>query len=229
MIAFTKKPKIRFFNLIDGVATHYPIQPASSYRPWLKQPNEELKELNRHLHTARCPFTRRIGNIAKCPGISQINSTGYVLPSPVDIRIVSSQDDLHIDLPTQDIPISINYHTLPYSSPNTHTKILKFDFGWRVQASHDILLQFLPIQYTEENRFTSTTGILDPLLSSTINVQFYWHVFDGVSIIKAGTPMTQIIPMKRSFNPNVVVDEKHTIEDIQRLRGETFKMQSTFD
>lgn len=228
MLAFTK-PQIRFFNLIDGIATHYPITTATPQRPWLFKPNEELSHLRKQLHTARCPFTRRIGNIARCPGISQINSTGYILPSPVDIRIVSSESDLHIDLPTQDIPILINYHTLPYSSPNTHTKILKFDFGWRVQTTKDILLQFLPVQYTEENRFTSTTGILDPLLSSVINVQFYWHVFDGVTIIKAGTPMTQIIPMKRSFNPSMIVDEKHTIEDLQRLRGETFKLQSTFD
>jgi hypothetical protein len=226
MVGFTSK--LRFFNIIDGVAHNYPIIPASSNRSWLQQPNDELKSLRHQLKHQQCPFTRRIGNVAKCPGIQSITSTGYVLPSPVDIRIVSSQDDLHIDLPVHNTFL-INYHTLPYSSPNTHTKIIKFDFGWRVQASHDILLQFLPIQYTEENRFTSTTGILDPQYSSTINVQFYWHVFDGVTIIKAGTPMTQIIPIKRSFNPSVLIDEEYTIKDIQRLKNETYRMQSTFD
>jgi hypothetical protein len=219
--------KLRFFNIIDGVAPNYPITPATSQRPWLKQPNEELTQLRYQLKHARCPFTRRIGNVAKCPGIASITSTGYTIQTPVDIRIVSSPTDLHIDLSTNEF--LINYHTLPYSCPNTHNKIIKFDFGWRVQASNDILLQFIPIPYTEENRFTSTTGILDPQISSTLNVQLYWHVFDGVTIIRAGTPMTQIIPMKREFNPNVVVDEEYTINDIRRLKNETFKLQSTFD
>ena len=222
-----RSSNLRFFNIIDGVAANYPITPATPQRSWLTQPNEELTQLRQQLKHARCPFTRRIGNVAKCPGITTINSLGYILPSPVDIRIVSSPTDLHIDLPTNEF--LINYHTLPYSLPNTHTKIIKFDFGWRVQASNDILLQFMPIPYTEENRFTSTVGILDPQISSTLNVQFYWHVFDGVTIIQAGTPMTQIIPMKKGFNPKVVVDEEYTINDIRRLKNETYKLQSTFD
>jgi hypothetical protein len=221
--------KLRFFNIIDGVAANYPIIPASPKRNWLKQPNDELTYLRTQLKTKQCPFTRRIGNVAKCPGIFSLTSSGYILPTPVDIRIVSSPNDLHIDLPITDSPIQLAYHTLPYSSPNTHTKIIKFDFGWRVQASNDILLQFMPIPYTEENRFTSTVGLLDPSISSTINVQFYWHVFDGVTIIKAGTPIVQILPIKKNFNPNVIIDQEYTLKDIQRLKNETFKLQSSFD
>lgn len=216
--------KLRFFNIIDGVAANYPITAASPQRDWLKQPNEDLTRLRTQLKSNRCPFTRRIGNVAKCPGIHSITSAGYTIPTPVDIRIVSSSDNIHIDLPS-DVPILINYHTLPY----TQQKIIKFDFGWRVQASNDILLQFMPIPYTEENRFTSTVGLLDPTISSTLNVQVYWNILDGVHIIRAGTPMTQLLPIKKNFNPNVVIDVEYTIHDIRRLKNETFKLQSTFD
>jgi len=216
--------KLRFFNIIDGVAHNYPITSASSHRSWLSQPNQELAHLRTQLKTKRCPFTRRIGNVACCPGIHSILSAGYTIPTPVDIRIVSSPDNIHVDIPS-DVPILIYYHSLPY----TQQRIIKFDFGWRVQASNDILLQFMPIPYTEENRFTSTVGLLDPTISSTLNVQVYWNITDGVDIIRAGTPMTQILPLKKNFNPNVVIDEEYTINDIRRLKNETFKLQSTFD
>jgi len=231
------KRNIRFYNIIDGVAANYPIVSAQSIqRSWLQQPHQQYKQLTKDLHTKKCPFTQRIGNIAKCPGIRSMMNTGWILPTPTDIRVVtdSNHQSPIVNIAATDSPIQFSlhppelfsqYHSTPHSSLSS---IFKFDFGWRVQAPKDIVFLITHVHYNNEVRFTHTTGILDPQESSSLNVQFFWHVLDGVTLIPVGTPMMQIIPMKRSLEYNVVVDEEYSLNDIQMLRNETFKLQSTF-
>ena len=84
--------------------------------------------------------------------------------------------------------------------------ILKIDGGWQVTAPDDVVFWMTNLHYTEEQRFSSVTGILDPRDSTKLISQLYWHVLDGTEIIKAGTPLTHIIPMKRGFDPEYECD-----------------------
>ena len=49
-------------------------------------------------------------------------------------------------------------------------------------------------------------GILDPGFSSEINVQGYWNKKIGVHLIKAGTPIAQLIPLTEKSYDYVVRD-----------------------
>jgi hypothetical protein len=53
----------------------------------------------------------------------------------------------------------------------------------------------LPVSYSDSFEFEHVPGILDPGLSSEINLQLRWYVTNGVHTIKAGTPVAQIIPL----------------------------------
>ena len=71
------------------------------------------------------------------------------------------------------------------------------------------------------------TGILDPLESTKVISQLYWHVNEGTEIIKAGTPLTHIIPMKRGFNPDWECAEPNE-EDKAMQRTSYFRSINTF-
>ena len=46
--------------------------------------------------------------------------------------------------------------------------------------------------------FAAAHGILDPMQSHEINLQLFWNVLEGETLIRAGTPLAQYIPIKRS-------------------------------
>ena len=48
------------------------------------------------------------------------------------------------------------------------------------------------------------------------NIQLFWHVMDGVEIIKAGTPLVQFIPMPRYSDPEFEISEN--VEKLDRQK-----------
>ena len=49
--------------------------------------------------------------------------------------------------------------------------------------------------YPDHYDWESSSGVLEPALSSELNVQLYWNVEEGERFIKAGTPLMQIVPI----------------------------------
>jgi hypothetical protein len=56
----------------------------------------------------------------------------------------------------------------------------------------------LPVQYNNEDRFYAATGILDPRFSNTVNIQLFWKRLNSRELVRAGTPLCQFIPVRRS-------------------------------
>jgi hypothetical protein len=57
----------------------------------------------------------------------------------------------------------------------------------------------VPVSYNSESRFTDAIGIVDPRYMHAVSVQLFWHVLDGETLIKAGTPLVQYIPISREL------------------------------
>ena len=53
----------------------------------------------------------------------------------------------------------------------------------------------LPVAYSDNVDFEACIGILDPSVSTEINVQLYWNRFGDISKVKAGTPLCHLIPL----------------------------------
>lgn len=198
-IVFSKKSWLRFYSLEPGVPEVMPIVPAHKVkREWMKEPTREA--------------TRQTKN---CPGIAKIVSTGYILRAPADFSIKTDGNKVDfiageaMRFNTEGTPGKseryVGSHspeqTIPtIDDPNkTLSVAVKIDTPWRVKASDDILLLQLPVPYNNEARFTAAQGILDPRYAHVVNVQLYWHVLEGETLIKAGTPLCQYIPIPRNF------------------------------
>jgi hypothetical protein len=196
---FTRKPKIEFINETPGVAEMMPLIPARDYKhPWA------IKALNDFSEIRKDPKWRHKNFIhtARCPGIFTIQRHGWIMRTWQDIVITTNKDD------------SINFswlcarnqESISYHSPNqladfweewpadTLRTIIKINTGWRCNVPKGYYLMEMPLPLSEENRFSVIPGFFPRDAGpASMNVQLMWHVLDGETLIKAGTPIAQYI------------------------------------
>lgn len=220
---FKKKPKIRFINVLPGVAPAYPIYSARELkRDWLERNAKDFNTETKRVK--KCPIHefsfRGLGFMINCPAIKEFMNTGYIVPCPFDFAVDTNGDGVTFQAstlspadagmqfrPDHDNIIATNalqshskaqFHDYVKVPRNSLKTVLKINTGWNIVPDDNFVYMFSSVHYNEEDRFTAAAGILDPYISPAINVQLYWHVLQGREIIKAGTPLLQIIPIPRN-------------------------------
>ena len=199
-----KKQKFEFYSTISGIEHTYPIIPVDELEcTWAKESKDNFakdrKDFTKPKHTAT----------HMCSGIQNLHQQGWVLRSWHDLVIETNGDGQTFSWTTPGSAVSsimggdpvsyfstdrfANFMEIP---PNTLKTIVKFNVPWRFHAPKGWGLLMMPLNYTNESRFSSTTGILDPTLSGQLHVISFWHVLKGQTLIKAGTPLCQLIPVK---------------------------------
>ena len=84
----------------------------------------------------------------------------------------------------------------------------------------------IPIAYPDSFELDSSIGILDPSVSTELNVQAFYNIPKGEYLLKAGTPLAQLIPISEQQFELVVRDKnKH---DELWLKKKRFIMNFTF-
>ena len=220
---FRKKSYVRFYSNYPGVRESYPVKKAKDHKhSWLESMNKDFVKEVEENHKSKCPFGFMLST-SKCPAIRDITRRGYIVYAPCDIKIVTEKTDEGEDIKWSasydfsDVPgmgpVIILHHPnsllgLIDHRPDTMEYVLKINLPWRVECSDDVVLLQSHVHYSSEGRFTTASGVLDPKESNQINVQLFWHITNGVEVIKAGTPLAQYIPIKRSFTPDFIVDDE---------------------
>ena len=212
------KPFIRFYSLTPGVNDLFPIVKSSSIeRPFKSFPEH-----------AGVPSSKN------CPAINKMSALGWIVTAPADFKIKTNGDGVTIDWlepyqfnkssehsPSSYVVLHGRLQTEPLlDDPNETVKIvIKLETPWRVDASDDMVLLQLPVAYNNEARFTAAMGVLDPRYGHTINIQLFWKVMEGETIVRAGTPLCQLVPVIRNaLNTsyyNVTIDDA-TEQDITK-------------
>ncbi len=172
-------------------------------------------------------------------GIRKLITTGWVVTAPADFLIKTTGDGLFFDWAepikfTKGTPGTANYissHTRSQVEPliddasNTLKTVVKVETPWRLDASDDLIFLQIPISYNREARFTAAHGFLDPKYMHAVNVQLFWHVLEGETLIRAGTPLCQLIPIEKSTLSMSKFDVeigKATEQDYNRERSFNF-------
>jgi len=221
---FKKKQFIRFYTLEPGVAKLYPIQKSRLVkRDWLKSKQEV--DTN----------TKRSQN---CPGIQKIINSGYILTAPADFIIKTNGDGTSVYWEesyqfNKCGQISeyayINTHNQSQTEPllndknNTLKTVIKVETPWRVEASNNIILLIMPVAYNNEDRFEAATGFLDPSYMHVLNVQLYWKKLDDEILIRAGTPLCQILPIDKK----ILQDSTYTVT-VEEATSTDYKLERDF-
>lgn len=211
-----KKPYVRFYSIEPGVLEVFPIIPSSHHK--------------RKFTTI--PPVENQPSVKSCPGIRKVVSAGWIVPAPADFIIKPSEDGFMFEwlepwrfgsaAPTLRGPSYIAEHgphqTIPLlDDEETMLKsVVKVQTPWRVETSDDILLLQLPVTYNNESRFYAATGFLDTRYGYNVNIQLFWKKTDGETLVRAGTPLCQFIPVSRKHlamnNYDVAIEDANELD-----------------
>lgn len=227
--------KVLFFSSIDGVADAYPVKPAGDFNfKWVEAAKYDYKQFLKY----KPPGTTH--HIRRCPGIFELMDTGWIVPIPWDFVVETKNDDIinfRWEIPSGDIiqlfegePATGHMGDgiaapLP-KKPGSLESIVKINSPWSIAAPEGVKFLVIPLPYPDTFEFESTTGILDPATSTEINFQLRWNVTNGEHVIKAGTPMMQIIPLTDEKFETIVRDatesDKSWLQKRRYLQNNSF-------
>jgi hypothetical protein len=238
----TNKP-VRFVNIVPGVAESTPVILAKDLkRKWIEQNIKDLQQSKEKLK--KCPvgqirdFLSRNNFIVRCPGIKGFINSGYLITCPVDFTLETNGDGQNFRSEILSLTIHGTYFNGKEMSPikiyphvreqfhdytpvprNSLKNIIKLVTGWHVIPDKRFIYLITSPYYSDEDRFTSVTGILDPFYDTEINALLYWHVLNGKETIKAGTPLVQVIPIPRDFIQPDLSSGPPTVDEINKLKS----------
>ena len=205
---FQKKNKVRFTNLIPGVADIHPILPSERCKfQWFSDCNSAMANSD--------------SKTSKCPGIVDLMQRGFIVTAPFDFYITAQGKEkfewkLAVD-PNSLVDIKVGNYVSYHSKEQLHQFspgrtdsmdiILKVNTYWNLVASENLVFLQMPIPYPNHNIFSAVPGLIDSNKYHSLIIQLEWHRVEGTELIKAGTPLCQLIPIER----HLVVD--NTVED----------------
>jgi hypothetical protein len=151
--------------------------------------------------------TSKVFSTARCPGIYNLVRHGWVICAWQDITITTNGDGESF---TWSTPLdqrtltnghlageSVGFHPkeqyadhLGGTIPNSLANVIKINTPWRCNVPEGYYLQEGNMPFTDEKRFTTVVGFFNKEDGvAQMNIQLLWHVLDGTTVIKAGTPL----------------------------------------
>ena len=225
-----KKKKITFYCELTGVDAIMPIIPLKQHMfEWRKKAAIRFSALAKE----SIPI-ERVSDITRCPGISGITSLGWVIKSWQDIIIETNGDGVsfqwHTPVDQKEIsPTKTDYITLHESNnlvsmsdawPEAALKtIIKINTGWFTVVPKNHTLIQLPVPFSDECNFQAVPGSYSGDLGvASLTVPIYWYTLKKRVLIKAGTPLAQLILVPdHNYDIEVAPAKNNSILDLYRL------------
>jgi dUTPase len=209
MFNFSKE-KIVFRNSIPGVEKIMPIIPAKEYKhAWHQKALDDFANIRKNPNYGM----ERMLHTVRCPGIFGLQRHGWISRTWQDIVIETNGDTgsffWHSAINQKELNGTdcVGHHPkeqfTDYMSnwkSDTLKTVIKIHTGWTCIVPKGYYLLEMPVAYLDENRFTTLPGFFDRDQGpAQMNVQLLWHVMDGKTLIKAGTPIAQyiLVPKKQ--------------------------------
>lgn len=219
-----KQNKLIFYCTIEGVEKTMPIVPSTEIKyDWIKRVASSFTE--KKLDVSPTSLDGKIRHTSRCPGIFQIKNQGWIVRTWQDIELYLDDPEYNWRTPLNTVNLSegmsqgdVNHHAemmltkhLEHWPENAFSQILKINTPWCVKVPKGYVLNQFHPSYLDDDRFTSLPGTYSPEYGiGTLNVPMMWHSKRGRFLIKAGTPIAQLILSKKENMPfeNKVVDKQ---------------------
>ena len=224
---FKKKEVFEFFSLIPEIALIAPIVSASKFKPEVQR--NAAKDFSEKKKDKDFGFTTSTST-AKCTGISSYARHGWVLVAWQDFVIETNGDGISFNWTSPKdqkkltngsyVGEMISSHGADQYAdyidgiPNSLRTIIKVNSSWRCIVPDGYYLQSAPLYHSNERRFTPLVGFLDNSNGiSALHVQLLWHVLEGKTLIKAGTPLAHymLIPKEQPEIVCTIANEKQLL------------------
>lgn len=234
-IPFLSKPAVKFYSECPVITDEYPIYPARNYkRKWVKNCATAFQKYKKVVDGRATTITA-----AKCPGVRNVMEAGYIATTWHDFTIETDGSNYEIFYPTtlQQFLDNINFkhplittfdtHVSPMKIPvgNNHSHIFKVFIPYSFDIPKGYELQIMPVQYDDDPKFTACYGQCEGF-QSDFNIHIFWHETKGRITIPAGTPLCQLVPVKKDRIPL----ELHVADDnmLQKAKQRLFHKSNKF-
>jgi len=143
--------------------------------------------------------TSKIGSVRRCMSFFESLSMGWILKTPGDIEVNIQNGEMSFDW-DMDLELVSNQSTdLMNSTYPEDIVLIKLATPWRAVAKEGWSLLVVPPLNRPAEIFESTAGVLNAdEFDGRINSIVKWHDLGYSGIIKKGTPISQLIPIKRT-------------------------------
>jgi hypothetical protein len=221
---FKSSKKLIFYCTIEGVEKTMPIISSKEIKyDWIKRLTSSFTDKN--LDVSATFADGKIRNASRCPGIFQIKNQGWILRAWQDIELSLDDPEYKWRTPLNQLNLSegrgqedVTHHAemvltehFEHWPENAFSQILKINTPWCVKVPKGYVLNQFHPSYLDDDRFTSLPGTYAPEYGiGTLNVPMIWHSKTGRFLIKAGTPIAQLILSKKENIPfeNKAIDNQ---------------------
>jgi len=147
----------------------------------------------------------RQSTLKRCMPFLDSMLAGYIIPLAADVHFTTNSDCSHITWKCEfPKPLIESHHQSQVSNPKSPNPAdpkppIKFLNYWFIKVPKDYSLLFVQPLNRAESRFTLYSGIVDAPYAQLEYVNFpgFFDTPDFDGIIPAGTPLMQVIPIKK--------------------------------
>jgi hypothetical protein len=143
--------------------------------------------------------------LKRCPPFLDALVTGWIIPLAADVEITSNEDASFIEYSWKFHRTMIENHTKDQvtttkcPAPHHNQPPMKWLNYWAVKCPPGYSLLFTPPLNRPDPRFEVFSGLVDSDgYFEFVNFPFIWKEPNFHGVIPAGTPIAQVIPVKRS-------------------------------
>jgi hypothetical protein len=208
------------FNLLYNIPSKYIIPPI----PAKKATPEWLKNIPTQYNS--------IDTVKKCIPFIDAITVGYILLNHIDIVVTMAADgsirlpfhnDEHKHVLEAFPPIETHASAQAKNSPFESFTILKYMSPWYIKTPKDYSLLFVPLINRIESSIIPLSGLVDTdSFKNVVNIPFIHTAFEkpgDTIIIPAGTPICQIVPIRRDdWSTKVTLLDAVTINEVISYR-----------
>lgn len=210
-----------------GVDDKYAPKPATRLLPdWYKN-TKEYRWDERTIRDGQTPHT-----IKKCIPVFDAMTAGYIIQTWVDVQITEHDGLPYYQWPGHD---AISFHPIEQAEnhpTNNGAPYPKWNNPWAIKTPRGYSALFVPPMHHTNNVFTIFPGIVDTdSYSAPVRFPFVLNDPKWTGLIPAGTPIAQVIPLKRdSFKMNIggakdIVAYNKTVNRLRSVWFNSYKRQ----
>ena len=158
------------------------------------------------------------GTLKRCPPFLDAMTMGWIIPLAADVEIKSNEDASGIEYNWQFHRPMIENHVKDQvtnekcPAPHANQPPMKWMNWWAIKCPPEYSLLFVPPLNRPDEHFTIFSGLVDADdYFEFINFPFVWNTPNFHGIVPAGTPLAQVIPIKRDtlFKNSVIREFTH--------------------
>lgn len=222
------RKSVKFYSECPIITDEYPIYPARDYkRNWPRNCGKAFLKYKKVTDGRASTIS-----VARCPGMRNVMEEGWIVQTWHDFTIETSDDGYKVYYPTpleefleridfkHPLITSFDTNVGPMKIPTKEyfSHIFKVFIPYSFDIPKGYELRILPIAYDDDPKFTACSGACDGF-QSDLNVHIFWHTKQGRVTIPAGTPLCQIVPVKKNTIPVelLTADNKMIEKARQRL------------